>query len=86
MKQAKTFYLNPQALEKWLHQNKAEYTGKFAEGVLLDSFVVQTKRGYAALIERATTEWTSAYTVIFQEGAAPVVWWKWYELERSVNL
>ena len=41
------FYLNAGALGRWMHQNKAQHTGAYVEGVLVDSFVVETKRGVA---------------------------------------
>lgn len=47
------FYLNAGALGRWMHQNKALYTGAYVEGVLIDSFVVETKRGVAAIYEHA---------------------------------
>ena len=30
------FSISPKGLEKWMHQNRAEYTGAFVEGTLLD--------------------------------------------------
>lgn len=75
--------------DKWFHQNRAEYTGAFFEGVLLDNFVLDCKRGYAFVYEHALTEWTSAYRVKF----APYKDWdtcmklfdEFYELEDEVN-
>lgn len=69
----------PRMLEKWMHQNSAEYTGEFVEGCLLDNFVVSTKRGYAAFYEKALSTWDSAYQVEFEPGAAENVWRRWYE-------
>ena len=47
----KKFLLDPAALDKWMYQNKAIYTGDYIEGCLLDNFVVGTRRGYAAIYE-----------------------------------
>lgn len=75
------FTLAPAELEKWMHQNKAVYTGGFVEGCLLDNFVVATKRGFAAIYERHLNEWSSDYIVEFEPGAAQAVWSRWYEFE-----
>lgn len=50
------FYLNASALSRWMHQNKAQCTGAYVEGVLVDSFVVETKRGVAAIYEHYLNE------------------------------
>ena len=39
-------------VEKWMHQNKAEHTGAFFEGCLLDNYVLACKRGFCAVYER----------------------------------
>ena len=62
----RTFYISSNNLEKWLHQNNGTYTGDFVEGCLLDNFIVETKRGYAAFYEHCTNEWSSVYRVEFQ--------------------
>lgn len=80
-----SFYLDPEDLEKWLHQNKAVYTGDFIEGCLLDNFVVMTKRGFAALYEHCKNEWTSNYLVTFQPGTAQNVWAAWYIYEEAAE-
>ena len=41
------FDIDPKYFGKWFHQNEAKYTGDFVEGVLLDNFVIATKRGFA---------------------------------------
>lgn len=51
--------------EKWMHQNKAEYTGDFFDGGLLDNFIVYCKNGVAALYEHYCNEWSSCYEVHF---------------------
>lgn len=78
------FKISPSNLKKWLHQNKAENTGEFVEGSLLDNFVVSCKRGFAAVYERYVNPWVSEYLVEFQAGSAPDVWKRWFEFaERS---
>lgn len=73
------FYLEPgKEFEKWCTQNGAVYTGVCEEGVLLDNFVMATKRGYAAFYAHYRNEWSSDYYVEFQKGAAQDVWRKWY--------
>ena len=52
-------------IEKWMHQNDAEYTGEFFEGCLLDNFIVACKRGYAAIYERYATSNSSRYYMVF---------------------
>lgn len=72
------FYIDPQNIEKWLHQNEAEYTGDFVDGCLLDSFVVWTKNGVAAVYEHYLNEWSSDYLIEFERGSADEVWTNWY--------
>lgn len=59
------FYIEPQNLEKWLHQNNAEYTGDYFVGVLLDNFTVSLKNGYAAIYEHYVNPNQSNYLVEF---------------------
>ena len=59
------FRLDPKALNKWMHQNEAEYTGDYFYGTLLDNFTVITKRGFAAIYEHYVNCWTSDYLVKF---------------------
>ena len=79
------FRLDPDQLEKWMHQNKADYTGDYIEGCLLDNFIVSTKRGYAAIYENVVNTWTSDYYIEFQPGAAMAVFCKWYDLEEKTG-
>ncbi len=60
-----SFYLDPADFDKWMQQNKAEFTGDYVTGVLQDSFVVATKRGYAFFYEHYLNEWSSDYAVYF---------------------
>ncbi len=84
----KEFYLNPAQFNKWAHQNQIEYTEHYVEGVLLDSFVVFTKHGMAAIYEHYRSPWVSDYRVEFQregkleEGRDYVaLWHNWYKFE-----
>lgn len=52
-------------LEKWLHQNKADYIGDYFDGCLLDNFDVSTKRGYAFIYENYVNSNMSDYLVEF---------------------
>lgn len=80
------FELSPgREFERWMHQNGAEYAGPYVDGVLLDSFVVSTRRGYAAIYETYRNEWTSTYTVTFQPGSAPDVWKEWEAFEAAAE-
>ena len=72
-------------LGMWMHQNKAEYTGAYVEGVLLDSFVVATKRGFAAIYETYVNPWVSCYTIEFETGTAQTVWKNWYKFEEEAE-
>lgn len=51
-------------LEKLLYQNRGEIID-CTEGCLLDNLLIETKRGYMALIETYETCWTSYYTLYF---------------------
>ena len=77
---------------RWMHQNKAQYTGAYVEGVLVDSFVVETKRGIAAIYEHALNEWTSNYYVEFTDykngfknGEVDKIWSNWYAFEEKAS-
>ena len=59
------FILSPKQLDKWMHQNKAQYTGAFFDGSLLDNFILQCKRGFAAVYEKYLNCWSSAYRVVY---------------------
>lgn len=76
------FFISPQGLKKWMHQNRADYTGAFVEGTLLDNFVIACKRGFAAVYEHCLNEWSSDYRVEFDLGAAQEVWNRWYRFEE----
>ena len=79
-----SFRLDPGPdFEKWAHQNNAEYTGDYIEGVLLDNFIMCTPRGFAAFYENYLNEWSSTYYVEFQPGAAQNIFSNWYEFERK---
>lgn len=60
-----TIFLLKGDLNRWLHQNEAEYTGDFFDGCLLDNFIVYCKNGIAALYEHYCNEWSSCYEVHF---------------------
>lgn len=62
------FYIAPEYLEMWMHQNKAEYTGDFVDGVLLDNFVLSTQRGFAFVYEHYLNPNQSDYLVIYAIG------------------
>lgn len=80
------FYIDPgAAFQKWITQNRGEYTGDYIEGVLQDSFVISTPRGYAAVYEHYLNCWSSDYYVEFQPGAAEDVWSAWYEFETAAE-
>lgn len=51
-------------LDKLIYQNKGEIID-CTEGCLLDNLLIETKRGYMALIETYETCWTSYYTLYF---------------------
>jgi len=59
------FYIAPADLEKWIYQNDASYTGMFVEGCLLDSFVLECRRGFAFVYEHFLNTWSSNYRVVF---------------------
>lgn len=58
------FKLGSREYNKWIYQNKG-VPADHVEGVLLDSVLVDCKRGQAALFETALNEWSSAYLVYF---------------------
>lgn len=86
------FYLNAGALDRWMHQNKALYTGAYIEGILVDSFVVETKRGIAAFYEHPLNEWTSNYYVEFTDynnsftnDEINKIWSNWHAFEEKAS-
>lgn len=80
-----TIRLSPDYLEMWMKQNRAEYTGDFLEGCLLDNFMVWTKRGAAAVYEYPLNSWSSEYRIEFEPGDAENVWRRWYDFEARYN-
>lgn len=68
------FFIYPGFLDTWLHQNKAECTGDYYEGVLLDNFVVRTKNGIAAIYEHYVNPNKSDYLVKFERGEGTAVY------------
>ena len=87
------FYLDPADLDKWLYQNKAEYTGSYVEGCLQDNFVVSTKRGYAFFYEHILNEWSSDFGVFFipyKSGEKHMesydfLWSEWFDFEQKAE-
>lgn len=51
--------------DKWCTQNRAIYTGDYVEGVLLDNFIMSTKRGYCAFYESYVNPNMSEYRIEF---------------------
>ena len=60
----KKFKLNPIYVNKFMHQNKANYIDCI-DGCLIDHLMVSTKRGYVSLIETRATPNGSTYTEYF---------------------
>jgi len=59
------FYLDPMNFFKWMHQNNADFTGAYVEGVLQDNFTVVTDRGVAAFYEHYVNPNMSDLMVVF---------------------
>ena len=78
----KEFDIDPKYFEKWFYQNRGEYTGDFIKGVLLDNFIIATKRGFAAVYEKYCNEWSSCYHIVFETGTARNMFKQWYEFEQ----
>lgn len=89
------FYISADQVEKWMHQNKACYSGAFVDGVLLDNFGIDTEKGFAFFYEHAVNEWTSNYRVEYaiskeknEDGKYKhceewkTVWNNWYDFEE----
>lgn len=76
------FTIAPRHIDMWLHQNAAE-TLDCVEGCLLDSFIVGTKNGYAAIYEHYLNANSSDYLVEFERGDAPNVWTGWEEFAEK---
>lgn len=51
-------------IDKFLHQNQAEII-ELVEGSLIDNYLIVTKRGYMALIEKYVNCWTSEHILYF---------------------
>ena len=82
------FYLAPDQLDKWVYQNKGEYTA-CVEGALQDSVVVAAKRGWAMVYEHYVNEWTSNFYVEFvpykNEAEVDKLWKDWYTFEEKAS-
>jgi len=73
---------------KWEHQNRAEYTGDFIEGVTQDSYVLACKRGYAFVYARSSAAgWVSWHEYKFapykDREACDELWHEWHEVEAE---
>ena len=60
----KKYNLNPRYLEKWIRQNGAAVLD-IIDGVLLDNFLIECKRGAAVVKETYINSNMSGYTVYF---------------------
>lgn len=69
----KQFIVEPGNLEKWLYQNKAEYTGLFYDGCLLDNFAVITKNGAAGIYEKYVNPNQSTYLIEFNRDVGFII-------------
>lgn len=85
------FCIGSTKMNKWLHQNKAQYTGAYCEGCLLDNFMVETKRGVAAIYEHYLNPNSSDYLVKFvpfkggvQSGELDRLMADWYSFYDAV--
>ena len=58
------FKLGSREYEKWIYQNNAEVLD-LVEGCLIDSVLVDCRRGCAAMFETALNECSSAFLVYF---------------------
>lgn len=83
MKRIKTFLVGSTDIEKWMHQNKAVYTGSYYEGCLLDNFLVMTKRGTAAIYEHYLNSNSSCYRVEFSPGVNDEIISRFIENEEN---
>lgn len=90
------FYIEPNKLEKWMHQNKACFTGTAIDGCLLDNFVVDTEKGFAVFYESYVNPNQSRYYVEYaiskekdEKGNYKhckewkIVWKNWYKFEEN---
>ena len=76
-------------LEKWMHQNRAQYTGAYVDGCLLDNFVLSVKRGYAFIYETYLNANSSAYRCKFvpykNQDMIDSAWAEWYNFAEKVE-
>lgn len=89
------FYIDSMQLEKWLYQNKAEFTGNCIEGVLLDNFGICTPKGFAFIYESYVNANQSRYYIEYaiskrkKDGKFlwckefKAVWGNWYTFEKK---
>ena len=72
--------------DKWMHQNDAQFTGAFFDGVLLDNYVLDCKRGYVAVYEQYVTPNSSEHVFKFapykDRAAVDALWSEFYEREE----
>lgn len=79
----KRFEMNQKQLDHWMYQNRAEYMGDYVEGVLLDSFTLSVKRGYAAVYAHYLTPNSSDYVVEWQASPAALLWGRWEQFQAA---
>ena len=68
------------------------YLQRKRKNILILCFVVETKRGVAAIYEHALNEWTSNYHVEFTDykngfknGEVDKIWSDWYDFEEKAS-
>lgn len=74
----KKFLLDPCKLEKFIKQNHGEIMD-CVEGCLLDSLLIATPRGVAAIYEKYETAWSSIFLVEWEKDPARAVCRNWDE-------
>ena len=76
--------------EKWMHQNGAKFTEWYVEGVLLDSYMLECRRGWCAVYERYATPNSSYHEYVFapysDEDACNALWSEFVGFYESAEL
>ena len=72
------------SIEKLMHQNRGEIID-IIEGCLIDNYLINTKRGYMAIIESFVNTCTSNHTIYFSTDPGEIDYiWDRYQAANNI--
>lgn len=77
--------LRSMSIDTWIKQNKGEIID-IIEGCLLDTYLIECKRGYAIAREHYLNNCSSTHKITWQAGSAPDIWEIWDDLTANAEI